>query len=127
MNQNENSQIFQFFKLQLEHPTKCDWVSKCLNDLSELRILETLDKIKQMSRNEFKNLIKRRIEINAFEYLHNKRGSKGEEKLCKATHTATAHVEVGVQLNAKRQKIAEGKGKWGEELVVGKKIGGGEV
>ena len=79
LNQNENSQIFQFSKLHLEHPTKCDWVSKCLNDLSELRILETLDKIKQMSRNEFKNLIKRRIEINALEYLHNKRGSKGNE------------------------------------------------
>ena len=32
-----------------------------------------------MSRNEFQNLIKRRREINALEYLHNKRGSKGNE------------------------------------------------
>ena len=32
-----------------------------------------------MSRNEFQNLIKRRREINALEYLNNKRGSKGNE------------------------------------------------
>ena len=79
LNQNENSQIYKFFRLQLDHPTKGDWVSRCLIDLSELKIKKTLNEIKQMTRIKFKNLIKIRIERNALEYLQNKRGSKGKE------------------------------------------------
>ena len=79
LNQDENSQIFQFFKLQLENPIKGDWVSQCLKDLADLKIHETLNEIKQIPRNKFKNILKRRIEINALEYLKNKRGSKGQE------------------------------------------------
>ena len=79
LNQNENSQIYKFFRLQLDYPTKGDWVSRCLIDLSELKIKKTLNEIKQMPRIKFKNLIKIRIETNALEYLQNKRGSKGKE------------------------------------------------
>ena len=38
-----------------------------------------MNEIKQIPRYKFKNQIKRRIEINALEYLQNKRGSKGKE------------------------------------------------
>ena len=79
LNQDENSQIFQFFKLQLENPIKGDWVSQCLKDLADLKIHETLNEIKQIPRNKFKNILNRSIEINALEYLKNKRGSKGQE------------------------------------------------
>ena len=70
LSQKEHSQIFMFFKLQKESPIKGDWVSTVMKDLSDLRIYETMDEIKEMSRNKFKNLIKCRIEVNALDYLH---------------------------------------------------------
>ena len=79
LSQKEHSQIFMFFKLQKESPIKGDWVSTVMKDLSDLRIYETMDEIKEMSRNKFKNLIKSRIEVNALDYLQKKRGSKGNE------------------------------------------------
>ena len=40
---------------------------------------ETLEEIKSMKKNSFKNLVKSRIERNALKYLLRKRGSKGAE------------------------------------------------
>ena len=71
--------MYRFFKLQENHPIKGDWVSTCLRDLTELRISESIEEIKNMPRKIFKNLIKSRILENALEYLNRKRGSKGQE------------------------------------------------
>ena len=55
-----------------------------------------------------------------------------KEKLRKATHTAAAHVEVGVQLNAKRQKLFNlfrgggGVKNWGGGMKMGGGICGGQ-
>ena len=65
LEQNENSQIYKFFQLQLKNPVKSDWVSTCLSDLSKLEIKETLEEIKNMSRIRFKNIVKNRILVNA--------------------------------------------------------------
>ena len=78
LTEDENSQIFKFFHLQLNQPVKGDWVSTCLEDLRKLRISESLQDIKTMSENNFKKLIKTRIKEIAFEYLLQKRGSKGQ-------------------------------------------------
>ena len=61
LTEDENSQIFKFFHLQLNQPVKGDWVSTCLEDLRKLRISESLQDIKTMSENNFKKLIKTRI------------------------------------------------------------------
>ena len=79
LKQEEQSQIFQFFDLQLKNPLKGDWVSMCMKDLSELEISETFEEIKNMTRSKYKNIIKSRIEKIALEYLLSKRGSKGKE------------------------------------------------
>ena len=71
--------MYRFFKLQENHPIKGDWVSTCLRDLTELRISESIEEIKNMPRKIFKNLIKSRILENALEYLNRKRGSKGQD------------------------------------------------
>ena len=83
LQEDENSQLYRFFKLQEKYPIKGDWVSTCYIDLSELKISESIDEIKKMSRNKFKNLIKSRILVNALEYLNKKRGSKGQEIIFK--------------------------------------------
>ena len=79
LQEDENSQVYRFFKLQENHPIKGDWVSTCLRDLTELRISESIEEIKNMPRKIFKNLIKSRILENALEYLNRKRGSKGQD------------------------------------------------
>jgi hypothetical protein len=78
LQQDENSQVYKFFQLQLNQPVKGDWVSTCLEDLSQLKINKSLEEIKQISENKFKSLLKTRIKENAFEYLLKRRGSKGQ-------------------------------------------------
>ena len=71
----------RFFQLQLDEPTKGDWVSKCFKDLKELKITESLEEIKQMPKTKFQNILKSRIRINALNYLKGKQKSKGGEIL----------------------------------------------
>ena len=54
-------------------------VTCTINDLQELRIKDTLDKIRLMSKTQFSKLLKERIKENAFRYLVGKQGSKGSE------------------------------------------------
>ena len=79
LHENKESLLYKFFTLQLEMPSKGDWASKCLNDLQELRIKDTLDEIRLMSKTQFSKLLKERIKENAFRYLVGKQGSKGSE------------------------------------------------
>ena len=50
-----------------------------MKDLSDLEIDKSLEEIKNMKRNEYKNIIKSSIEKKALEYLQSKRGTKGQE------------------------------------------------
>ena len=79
LQQDENGMVFKFFKLQLEQPTRGDWVSSCKTDLKELGITQSLREIKEMPKNRFKNMLNLKVKENALEYLLGKRGSKGKE------------------------------------------------
>ena len=79
LQQDDESLISKFFKLQLELPTKGDWVSTCMKDLKELKIFESLEEIKLMTKNQFRNLVKVRVKENALKYLTDRQGSKGKE------------------------------------------------
>ena len=78
LKQDEQSQVYKFFQLQLNEPVKGDWVSTCLGDLKKFKIFETLDEIKIMSENKFSGLLKTGIKENALEYLLLRQGSKGQ-------------------------------------------------
>ena len=54
LDEDENSRVVKFFKLQLEQPCKGDWVSNCKRDLKELEISESFDGIKNMSKQKYK-------------------------------------------------------------------------
>ena len=79
LDEDRNSRIFKFFKLQLEKPTKGDWVSQCKKDLSELNIRENFEEITNMQKVTFLNIIKEKLKENALKYLNKKKGSKGKE------------------------------------------------
>ena len=75
----EDSRINSFIKLQLEYPTKGDWMSSCLNDIKYLDIKMSLEEIKKISLSKFKDILEKSINKKALEYLLQKRGSKGSE------------------------------------------------
>ena len=78
LRQDENSQVYKFFQLQLSQPVRGDWVSTCKEDLSQLKIYDSFEDIKRMSETKFKNILKTRMKENALEYLLKRRGSKGQ-------------------------------------------------
>ena len=79
LDENDESIIKIFVKLQLQQPTPGDWVSICLENLTFLNVKADLDDIRRMTKNKFKSLIKEKIRISAFKYLLEKRGSKWKE------------------------------------------------
>ena len=79
LDENEQSMVAKFFKLQLEQPTKGDWVSTCINDLKEMNVELDLNEIRMMTKENFKKIIKMKISEISLEYLLRKRGSKGKE------------------------------------------------
>ena len=79
LNQEEDSLIYKMFHLQIQNPSKGDWVSSCKENLKNLEIDFSFDEIKAMSVNKFKNIICKKLKKEAFEYLMNKRGQKGSE------------------------------------------------
>ena len=58
LKQDKHSQIYKFFRLQLNNPLKGDWVTTCLKDLAELEINYSFEEIRNMTKNKFKNILK---------------------------------------------------------------------
>ena len=104
LKQDMQSQIFQFFNLQLNNPVKGDWVSTCIKDLQELEISESMEQIKNMKHNKYKNLIKSRIEKNALGYLQSKRGSKGREIEYKSLEMSEYLLPLNSKLNIEEKR-----------------------
>ena len=84
LNENPESMIYKFLKLQYQNPTKGDWASNCTTDLKLLEIDLSLEKIKNMPKIKFQNILKISIEKKALSYLLNKQGRKGSN--IKYTH-----------------------------------------
>ena len=79
LDENDESLINKFVKLQLQQPTRGDWLSTCIENITFLNVKADLDDIRRMKKNQFKSLINEKIRISAFKYLLDKRGSKGKE------------------------------------------------
>ena len=65
LEQDSNSLINKFLKLQLEYPIKGDWASSCLENLEYLEIKLEMEEIRKMKRNKFLSLIDNSIEKKA--------------------------------------------------------------
>ena len=79
MDEKENSLVRQFYELQLRKPIKGDWASTCAENLEELKIRLSNNEIRNMKRNQFKNILNMKINELGFRYLLKKRGKKGQE------------------------------------------------
>ena len=69
LSQDENNLLYKFFILQLESRSRGDWATTVMADLKELKITETFEEIKQMSKRQLSNILKSRIRDNALTYL----------------------------------------------------------
>ena len=69
LKQDTNSLISRFFYSQLKKPTKCDWCSEVMKLIQDLDLNLTIVEIKEMSRYQFKSILKRSINKVAFIYL----------------------------------------------------------
>ena len=63
----------QITNLQIEKGTKVDWISTCLGDLKSLNISESLEKIKKLPVNKYRNTVKQNIEELALNYVQRKK------------------------------------------------------
>ena len=79
LEQPAESSIFKILKLQIEKPTKGDWVSSCQNDLEKLNFKLTFEEIKAMKKRKYTQILKEKIREAALDYLLDKQGKKGKE------------------------------------------------
>ena len=79
LQEEPSSRVSKFFNLQLNQPTRGDWVSTCLKDLKTLKITESLEEIKVMTKGKYNRMLKERIHENALKYLTEKQVKKGKE------------------------------------------------
>ena len=83
LDEDEESMISKFVRLQQEQSVKGDWISTCFKDLKSLDMSVSLSEIRNMSKNSFRKILNKRIRIIAFNYLKRKQGRKGSEILYK--------------------------------------------
>ena len=65
-------------KIQLEKPTKGDWVSLCQNDIEKLELKLTFEDVKTIKKSRFKQILNEKIRKAALFYLLEKQGIKGK-------------------------------------------------
>ena len=78
LNKKEDSRIFQFVKLQLENCQKGNWIPY-INCLKNLKMEQSIEEIKTMKTNRFKNIWNRKlkkIHLNTFWINIKKKGNE---------------------------------------------------
>ena len=103
LNQDSESLISRFLQIQIEKPTKFDWISTCIKDLKQLKIEVSLEDIRNLPTNQFKKLIRKKCKELALEYLLKKRGSKGKELIYNEIQTAE-YLLPNDELNIEEQR-----------------------
>ena len=76
----EDSLLYQMFEAQRKSYEKGDWATEVIEILSDIKIDMTLEKIKEMKREEFKKLVHEKVKREAYDYLTKKQkaGRKGQ-------------------------------------------------
>ena len=61
LEEKSESLILRFLTLQFENPTKGDWASSCMQDLKDLELNLSITEIKEISKHQFSNQIKKAL------------------------------------------------------------------
>ena len=102
------------FKLQYEMPTPGDWASLCMKDLEDFEISESLEEIKDMTKNKFSQMLKQKVNNRALKYLTEKQRVKGKEivykKIEMAEYLSPLNSELTIEEKRKLFGIRQGQG-----------------
>ena len=79
LQENKDSLINKFLKIQIKTPTKQDWGSLVVKDIEDLDINLTLDEIENLSKRAFKKIVNDQLKMHAFIQLQNKKKSKSKD------------------------------------------------
>ena len=79
LEQPEETTLRKILNLQLEKPTRGDWVSTCQKDIEKLNLKITFSEIKSMKKKQYTRILKERIKEESLKYLLEKQGKKGRE------------------------------------------------
>ena len=102
---SQDTLLYRFFKVQMDNPSKNDWVTGTLQDLEKVNINMELFEIEQMSEEMFKNICKQKVKSLAFEYLNNKlkqRQSYSEVKYSNLNMSKYLHEDLGYTFKEKQ-------------------------
>ena len=80
LNQDSDSILHRFLMAQIENRSKKDWIVQVLTDKNERKMNDDLNKIKQVKKSKFRNMLDRKIKQNAFEDLIIKQESHSKVK-----------------------------------------------
>ena len=70
LNTKEQSLLHKFFTFQKASPVKHDWVNQIRLDMETVHLNLTDDEIREMSKNKYKSLIKKKISKASLNYLN---------------------------------------------------------
>ena len=104
LHQSDESSLSQFFKLQIESPTRGDWASRIIQDLKDWEIFENFEAIKVMSKNKFSNILKGKIRTISLKYLTNKQGKKGKDIKYSSLEMADYLLPTNKHLNLEEKR-----------------------
>ena len=111
LKQRKDSLLHRFFMAQLTNPTKGDWVSQVLSNLSEFPINLELRDIQNMSAKKYKLIVKNHIKEKAFRYLTaRKEGRQSEHS--KGTLLEYSELKMSEYLSGIDTDISIEERKW---------------
>ena len=84
LNKSENELVKKVFDIQKEHSVKDDWIEQIKDDLKSLEIELTEQEIKDMGKEPFKNIVKKKLKDKAADFLFS----------YKAKHSKTKHLNT---------------------------------
>ena len=80
LNQDDNSLLKTFFNHQLETRKPKDWATQVIKDLNKFEINITFEEIRNMSKDSWKKIVKRKSIESALLYLNSNQGSKSQKR-----------------------------------------------
>ena len=80
LNQEENSLLVKFFQAQKDDPVKGDWTNQVQSDMKDIGLELTMNEIKSLSKDSFRNTVKKAVEITAVAWLLSEKAKKSKLK-----------------------------------------------
>ena len=103
LQQEKESILSKVFHAQLVNPTKNDWITTIKKDLKQIKVNMQFNEIKEMKKDDFINLIKRKVEANALQDLENIKSKHSKVKMIKHPTLKLQNYLKPNKLNIKRE------------------------